>query len=152
MEQKSNNPNKSTVKILRLVTGEEICCEIPEQNLKGITLIKIKEPMLIKYVPHITQRGISDYIALVKWVGFTDDKIIQLPKDKIITICNATKPFSDRYKKLLISVNASGQPLPDFMQRDLNNKEYNDLDVEDELENTVEKLNQIMNMPSKKIH
>ena len=40
--------------------------------------------MLIKYVPQVTEFGISDYIALVKWVGFTNDKIITIPKDKIL--------------------------------------------------------------------
>ena len=86
-----------SVKIIRLVSGEEICCVIPKEQIKDKTnLLRLSEPMLIKYVPQVTEFGISDYIALVKWVGFTDDKIITIPKDKILTIANATLPFTKR--------------------------------------------------------
>ena len=70
------------VKIIRLISGEEICCIIPKEQIKDKTnLLRLSEPMLIKYVPQISEFGISDYIALVKWVGFTNDKIITIPKD-----------------------------------------------------------------------
>ena len=86
------------VKIIRLVSGEEICCVIPKEQIKdNKTLIRLSEPMLIKYVPRITEMGISDYIAWVKWVGFTNDKIITIPKDKIMTITKATKEMSTQY-------------------------------------------------------
>ena len=87
------------VKIIRLVSNEEICCIIPKDQIKDnkTNLIRLSEPMLIKYVPRITEVNISDYIALVKWVSFTNDKIITIPKDKIMTIANATEPFTKRY-------------------------------------------------------
>ena len=64
--------NDKTVKIIRLVSGEEICCRFPlhkDQLPENSKLLRLQEPMLIKYVPRITEQGISDYIALVKWVG-----------------------------------------------------------------------------------
>ena len=74
------------VKIIRLVSGEEICCIIPKEQVKDKShLLRLSEPMLIKYVPQITEFGISDYIALVKWVGFTNDKIITIPMKHIDT-------------------------------------------------------------------
>ena len=113
------------VKIIRLVSGEEICCIIPKEQIKdNKTLIRLSEPMLIKYVPRITEMGISDYIALVKWLGFTNDKIIKIPKDKIMTIANATEPFTRRYHHLVKAMNRSTQKLPSFVERDLNNEDY----------------------------
>ena len=89
------------VKIIRLVSGEEICCVIPKEQIKDKTnLLRLAEPMLIKYVPQISEYGISDYIALVKWVGFTNDKIITIPKDKIMTITNASSEMSVSYKAI----------------------------------------------------
>ena len=140
------------VKIIRLVSGEEICCIIPKEQIKdNKTLIRLSEPMLIKYVPRITEVGISDYIALVKWVGFTNDKIITIPKDKIMTIANATEPFTKRYHHLVDTINKQDQKLPAFVERDMTNEDYEKYDKMTENEN-LDELKEYFDMPSKKIH
>ena len=140
------------VKIIRLISGEEICCVIPKEQLKDKTnLIRLSEPMLIKYVPKITEMGISDYIALVKWVGFTNDKIITIPKDKIMTIANATKPFTKRYHHLVDSINKQDQKLPAFVERDMTDNDYDEYDRKVQKEN-LDELKEYFDMPSKKIH
>jgi hypothetical protein len=142
------------VKILRLVTGEELCCVIPEKQLSSKSnLVRLLEPMLIKYIPHMTELGVSDYIALVKWVGFTDDKIISIPKDKIVTIANATAPFSVRYKKLVDTVNSKKQELPDYVERNLSADEYKKMDAKEEIKKSIDDLHEYDDlMPSKKVH
>jgi len=151
--------NLNTAKIIKLVTGEEICCMLPKEQLaENSKLLRLSEPMLIKYVPQITQYGVSDYIALVKWVGFTEDKIISIPKDKILTIANATQPFTERYQKL-IKVDIQ-QQLPDYIERDLNEEDYADFDkkisakkeYKDKMNNTLQDLIDHLNMPSKLKH
>ena len=140
------------VKIIRLVSGEEICCVIPKEQIKdNKTLIRLSEPMLIKYVPRITEMGISDYIALVKWVGFTNDKIITIPKDKIMTIANATEPFTRRYHHLVNTINKQDQKLPAFVERDMTDEDYEMYDKMSEKEN-LDELKEYFDMPSKKIH
>ena len=140
------------VKIIRLVSGEEICCVIPKEQIKeNKTLIRLSEPMLIKYVPRITEMGISDYIALVKWVGFTNDKIITIPKDKIMTIANATEPFTRRYHHLVNTINKQDQKLPAFVERDMTDEDYDKYDKMTEKEN-LDELKDYFDMPSKKIH
>ena len=140
------------VKIIRLVSGEEICCIIPKEQIKdNKTLIRLSEPMLIKYVPRITEVGISDYIALVKWVGFTNDKIITIPKDKIMTIANATEPFTRRYHHLVNTINKQDQKLPAFVERDMTDEDYDKYDKMTEKEN-LDELKEYFDMPSKKIH
>tara|TARA_B100001778_G_scaffold234183_1_gene195155 strand:- start:529 stop:945 length:417 start_codon:yes stop_codon:yes gene_type:complete len=137
------------VKIIRLVSGEEICCVIPKEQIKdNKTLIRLSEPMLIKYVPRITEMGISDYIALVKWVGFTNDKIITIPKDKIMTIANATEPFTRRYHHLVNTINKQDQKLPAFVERDMTDEDYENYDKKENLD----ELKEYFDMPSKKIH
>lgn len=151
--------NLNTAKIIKLVTGEEICCMLPKEQLaENSKLLRLSEPMLIKYVPQITQYGVSDYIALVKWVGFTQDKIISIPKDKILTIANATQPFTERYQKL-IKVDIQ-QQLPDYIERDLNEEDYADFDkkisakkeYKDKMKNTLQDIIDNLNMPSKLKH
>ena len=140
------------VKIIRLVSGEEICCIIPKEQVKDKShLLRLSEPMLIKYVPQITEVGISDYIALVKWVGFTNDKIITIPKDKIMTIANATEPFTRRYHHLVDTINKQSQKLPAFVERDMTDEDYDKYDKMTEKEN-LDELKDYFDMPSKKIH
>ena len=140
------------VKIIRLVSGEEICCIIPKEQIKdNKTLIRLSEPMLIKYVPRITEVGISDYIALVKWVGFTNDKIITIPKDKIMTIANATEPFTKRYHHLVNTINKQDQKLPAFVERDMTDEDYDNYDRRTEQDN-LDEFKEYFDMPSKKIH
>ena len=141
------------VKIIRLVSGEEICCIIPKDQIKDnkTNLIRLSEPMLIKYVPQITEMGISDYIALVKWVGFTNDKIITIPKDKIMTIANATEPFTKRYHHLVNTINKQDQKLPAFVERDMTAEDYDNYDKRTEQDN-LDEFKEYFDMPSKKIH
>lgn len=152
-----------SVKVIRLVSGEEICCKFPlhkDQLPENSKLLRLQEPMLIKYVPRISEHGISDYIALVKWVGFTNEKIVTIPIDKIITICNATPEFTKRYSKLIVSLRQAKQQLPGFIERDLSDEEYEE--NYDNIEgkksdpnidkNDIKELSELLDMPSKKIH
>ena len=152
-----NRIDDKTVKIIRLVSGEEICCKFPlhkSQLPENSKLLRLQDPMLIKYVPRITEQGISDYIALVKWVGFTDEKIVTIPVDKIITICNATPQFTKRYSDLSNSLKQVKQPLPGFIQRDMTEEELEHAaSLERELNNeNLKDVAEYWNMPSKKIH
>jgi len=152
-----------SVKVIRLVSGEEICCKFPlhkDQLPENSKLLRLQEPMLIKYVPRISEHGISDYIALVKWVGFTNEKIVTIPIDKIITICNATPEFTKRYSKLIVSLRQAKQQLPGFIERDVIDEQYEeDYDKIEEKKsdpnidkNNIKELSELLDMPSKKIH
>jgi len=144
-----------SVKIIRLVSGEEICCKFPlhkNQLPENSKLLRLQEPMLIKYVPRITEQGISDYIALVRWVGFTDEKIVTIPIDKIITICNATPAFTERYSKLTIALKNAKQQLPGFIERNMTDEELEQEDSHSYNEEDVKELSDLLRMPSKKIH
>ena len=152
--------NDKTVKIIRLVSGEEICCRFPlhkDQLPENSKLLRLQEPMLIKYVPRITEQGISDYIALVKWVGFTDEKIVTIPIDKIVTICNATPAFTKRYDGLTKTLQNSKQALPGFIERNMTDEELDEMSDSDPYERDIDKrdikdIADLLKMPSKKIH
>jgi len=152
------------VKIIRLVSGEEICCkidgttkELPDKS----RLLRILNPMLIKYIPQLTERGVTDYIALVKWVGFTNDTVVTLPINKIITICNATPEFNNRYTQIVGKLHTIKENLPSYIERDLSKEELEeenniepteDYDKEITDKNDIKELSELLNMPSKKIH
>ena len=89
------------VKIIKLVNGDDIVCSFPEKQLEHKSpLIRIVKPLLIKYVPQLTSMGIKDYIALIKWAAYTNDSIITIPKDKILTITNASTEMGRSYEHM----------------------------------------------------
>jgi len=155
-----NRIDTKSVKIIRLVSGEEICCKFPlhkNQLPENSKLLRLQEPMLIKYVPRITEQGISDYIALVRWVGFTDEKIVTIPIDKIVTICNATPAFTKRYDGLTKTLQNSKQALPGFIERNMTDDELDQFADSDPYERDIDKRDikevaDLLKMPSKKIH
>ena len=155
-----NRIDTKSVKIIRLVSGEEICCKFPlhkNQLPENSKLLRLQEPMLIKYVPRITEQGISDYIALVRWVGFTDEKIVTIPIDKIVTICNATPAFTKRYDGLTKTLQNSKQALPGFIERNMTDDELDEMSETDPNMRDIDKRDikevaDLLKMPSKKIH
>ena len=89
------------VKIIKLINGDDIVCSFPKKQLEQKSpLIRIVKPLLIKYVPQLTPMGFKDYIALIKWAAYTDDSIITIPKDKILTITNASSEMGKSYEHM----------------------------------------------------
>lgn len=91
------------IKIIKLINGDDIVCIIPtgkDQLEDKSPLIRIVKPLQIKYVPQITMKGIKDYIALTKWAGYTPDIMMNLPKDKIMTITRASEEMVKSYHHL----------------------------------------------------
>ena len=86
------------VKIIKLINGDDIVCNLAKEQLPEKTpLLRLDRPLQIKYVSQLTPRGLKDYIALIKWAAYTNDKIITIPKDKIVTITNATEEMTKSY-------------------------------------------------------
>jgi hypothetical protein len=86
------------IKIIKLINGDDIVCSLSKEQLPEKTpLLRIDKPLQIKYVSQLTAKGLKDYIALIKWAAYTNDQIISIPKDKIVTITNATDEMSKSY-------------------------------------------------------
>ena len=146
---KLKNEKLIVAKIVKLSNGEEIACLFPEINLPDKSpLMRIENPLLIKYVPRYDELGIADYIALVKWVGFTNDSVVSIPKDKILTICNATPDFTKRYLKILKNSDKWEQRLPDYLNRNMSKRELEA--GADEFEDTLNKLKQYLPVSGKR--
>ena len=86
------------IRIIKLINGDDIVCALPTDQLGDTSpLLRIEKPLQIKYVSQLTARGLKDYIALIKWVGYTHDSIMTIPKDKIVTITTATDELLKSY-------------------------------------------------------
>ena len=131
------------IKVIKLINGDDIVCTFSKQQIaEKSPLLRIEKPLQIKYVSNITPTGLKDYIALIKWCGFTNDKVITIPKDKIMTITNATTEMIKSYSLLSVKYDKIDTPKEgaNYSQKKLNkeqNDEFNELwdefrDIEDD--------------------
>ena len=126
----NTNQTLNGVKIIKLVNGEDVVTVLPtgkNQLPDNSQLVRLEKPLLIKYVPQMTLTGFKDYIALIKWCSYTPDKVITIPKNKIMTITNASPEMVTSYEN--IAVNYDQKPAP---VRQQNYKQQQFTDAENE--------------------
>ena len=107
---------KTTVKIIKLVNGDDIVTVLPtgdKQLPDNGPLIRLDKPLQIKYVPQMTPMGFRDYIALIRWTNYTMDKVVTIPKDKIMTITNASLEMSGSYGEIIKNYDNLDKPKRD---------------------------------------
>ena len=136
---------QDSIKIIKLVSGEDVVTILPtgkNQLPDNSQLLRLEKPLLIKYVPQMTLTGFKDYIALIKWCSYTTDKVITIPKNKIMTITNATTEMASSY--FTIATNYDQKPAP-LRQQNYKTQKLTDEDNEkinevfDEFEEDEEK-------------
>ncbi len=104
---------KARIRIIKLINGDDVVAHLPkgEKQLPDKSpLMRLEKPLQIKYIPQMTSMGIRDYIALIKWVNYTPDKVVTIPKDKILTITAATDEMSKSYVNLANDYDRLDQP------------------------------------------
>ena len=108
--------NQPTVKIIKLINGDDIVTVLPtgeKQLPDNGPLIRLDRPLQIKYVPQMTPMGFRDYIALIRWTNYTGDHIVTIPKDKIMTITNASLEMSGSYSEIIKNYDKLDKPKRD---------------------------------------
>ncbi len=100
--EQDRKPVSPQIKIVKIMNGADIVCVIPATaEQQKSPLLTLDKPLEIKYVPQITNIGVKDYIALVKWAAYTNDQLVTIPKDKILTITNASEEMIKSYKQVI---------------------------------------------------
>ena len=145
------------IKIIKLINGDDIVCSFPKKQLEQKSpLIRIVKPLLIKYVHQITPMGLKDYIALIKWAAYTNDSIITIPKDKILTITNASSEMGKSYEHMANNYEKIDVPKKDDdlykkqMMSDADNEKVNE--IFDELGETDDIQQAISAFKKKTLH
>ena len=105
-----------TVKIIKLINGDDIVAVLPtgdKQLPDNGPLLRLVKPLQIKYVPQMTPMGFRDYIAMIRWTNYTADKIVTIPKDKIMTITNTSNEMTVSYGAVVKNYDSLDKPKRD---------------------------------------
>lgn len=81
----------SEVKLLKLVTGEEVIAKITENRENNS--YKLENPIKIGIVPNGNNVG----IAMVELTPFSKDKEFYINFDKVIFVCNPIDEIKNKY-------------------------------------------------------
>jgi len=120
-------------KIVKLINGDDLVTKFAKEQLGDKSpLLRLEKPLQIKYVSQFTTKGFKDYIALIKWAGYTNDVIVTIPKDKIMSITNATNEMQKSYLNIAknydrIQQKPDNTPYDKQELSDEENKKFNEL-------------------------
>ena len=126
--------------ILKLTNGENIICDIKDQNENDV-ILEVTTPLKMDIMSHITKEGIQEGLALTRWVQpFTDEKEIAINKSTIVTMVPASLGMSKYYEYVL--KNIKEMRLVDSTTEDIENptsEELEQIELEED-EEMVESL------------
>jgi len=84
------------IKLLRLLTGEEILAEILSS---GDEVCRIKNPIRVIVVPNKVDPK-TPSIGFSPWIEFSDDKEFTIDKSHIVVIMNPITEFVNQYNSM----------------------------------------------------
>ena len=139
------NTQELEIKIIKLINGDDVVCAFPSKQLpEKSPLMRLVKPLQVKYVPQLTPDGFKDYIALIKWAAYTPDTIVTIPKDKIMTIVNASEEMKKSYIHIATNYDNIKPPTRDerkYIQEKLTDKDNEELnEIFDEFKDTKDTL------------
>jgi hypothetical protein len=122
--------NTDTYKILKLISGENIICELSEDNGK----YEISRPLLMNIQSRVNHTGMTESLMLSRWVQpFTEQKCFEIDPKHVIIMLPASPGLSIYYEGVL---------------NKLDNSEFNDINDEEIYDELLDELE----IPSKYIH
>ena len=153
--------------ILKLSNGENIICDIKDQNESDI-IIEVTAPLKMDIMSRATQKGIEEGLALTRWVQpFTDEKEIVINKATIITMVPASLGMSKYYEYVLKSIKGmrlvtsttediEGEPTDKNLEQiELEGRverDFKDWNRQEELERLLEETTEFLKKHTKTIH
>ena len=100
--------NTDTYKVLKLISGENIICELTEDDGQ----YEISKPLLMHVRPSVTVSGMTESLMLSRWVQpFTEQKSFEINPKHVIIILPASPGLSVYYEGVLNKLEEGGEEI-----------------------------------------
>ena len=122
--------NTDTYKIIKLISGENIICELTEENGK----YEISRPLLMHVQPSIRNAGMTESLMFSRWVQpFTEQKSFEIDPKHVIIVLPASPGISIYYENVMIKLEGGIEkilPMDDINQEEIYDELLEDLEPE----------------------
>ena len=152
--------------IIKLSNGENIICDIKDQNKSDI-ILEVTAPLKMDIMSRVTEAGIEEGLALTRWVQpFTDEKDIPINKATIVTMVPASLGMSKYYEYILQNIRKmklvtsttedieepSSEELSQIQLEESIEENLNAWNRQDELERLLEEPSEFLKKHNRTIH
>ena len=91
------NTTTATYKVLKLLNGEELICEMENGNIEDS--YEISHPLKMQVESKLTKRGPVDSLNLSRWIGpYTEQSLFNIKTSHVLIIADASKGLSKYYE------------------------------------------------------
>jgi len=133
--------NTDAYKVLKLISGENIICELTEDDGK----YEVSNPLLMHVHPTMTKSGMSESLMLSRWVQpFTEQESFAIDPKHVIIMLPASPGLSIYYEGVLNKIEGA--------MEQLSTMEDIDIDIDIDKEEIYDELLLKLNVEAKSIH
>ena len=127
--------NTVTYKILKLLNGEELICELADSVVDDF--YEITHPLKMQVESKLTKRGPVESLSLSRWIGpYTEQSLFSIKTSHVLIVADASAGLSRYYehvRKQIIRLDAPHfkKSLDDVSNEEVYEDLLDDLDIED---------------------
>ena len=131
------NTDTATYKVLKLLNGEELICELEDGVVDDS--YEITNPLKMQVESKLTRQGPVDSLSLSRWIGpYTEQSLFSIKTAHVLIVAEASEGLSRYYEHVRKEI--IKRDSPDYRKSldDIDNEEvYEDLLAELEIEDTI---------------
>ena len=129
------NTTTATYKVLKLLNGEELICEMENGDIEDS--YEISHPLKMNVESKLTKQGFVDSLNLSRWIGpYTEQSLFNIKMSHVLTIADASEGLSRYYEHVRkeikrVDKHEHRKSLDDIKNEDVYNDLLEDLETED---------------------
>ena len=131
------NTATATYKVLKLLNGEELICELEDGVVDDS--YEITNPLKMQVESKLTRQGPVDSLSLSRWIGpYTEQSLFSIKTAHVLIVADASEGLSRYYEHVRKEI--IKRDSPDYRKSldNIDNEEvYEDLLAELEIEDTI---------------
>ena len=127
--------NTVTYKILKLLNGEELICELADSVVDDF--YEITHPLKMQVESKLTKRGPVESLSLSRWIGpYTEQSLFSIKTSHVLIVADASAGLSRYYEHVQKEITRRDSPdyrksLDDVDNEEVYDNLLDDLDIDD---------------------
>ena len=131
------NTTEATYKVLKLLNGEELICEMGDGEIEDS--YEITHPLKMQVESKLTKQGPVDSLNLSRWIGpYTEQSLFNIKTSHVLIVAEASEGLSRYYEHVRREITRLDSPSYRKSLDDISNEEvYDDLLTELDIDDTI---------------